>query len=138
MIQPWGLRAIYQKPRTTVPGSPSERFPYLVDRKQVTRVDQDWSTDITCIPLQKGFLYLVAIVDLFSRNVLSWKLSNSCPVSIRVLGLAVLPVPEAILIFNVDLHFGMHTLPRYYQSAQVISMYSPGAFVITQLTSSFC
>ena len=43
---------------------------------QITAVDQVWGTDITYIPLQKGFLYLVAIVDLFSRNVLSWKLSN--------------------------------------------------------------
>ena len=43
----------------------------------VTAVDQVWATDITYIPLQKGFLYLVAIVDLFSRHVLSWKLSNS-------------------------------------------------------------
>jgi putative transposase len=43
----------------------------------VTIVDQVCATDITYIPLQKGFLYLVAIVDLFSRNVLSWKLSNS-------------------------------------------------------------
>jgi len=48
-----------------------------VDLKQVTAADQIWATDITYIPLQKGFLYLVAIVDLFSRNVLSWKLSNS-------------------------------------------------------------
>jgi len=77
LMRRMGLRAIYQKPRTTVPGSPSERFPCLVDLKQVTRVDQAWATDITYIPLQKGFLYLVAIVDLFSRTVLSWKLSNS-------------------------------------------------------------
>ena len=69
------LRAIYQKPRTSVQGSPSERFPCLVDVSTVTSVDQVWATDITYIPLQKGFLYLVAIVDLFSRNVLSWKLS---------------------------------------------------------------
>ena len=48
-----------------------------MDLKQVTAADQIWATDITYIPLQKGFLYLVAIVDLFSRNVLSWKLSNS-------------------------------------------------------------
>jgi len=48
-----------------------------VDLRLVTAVDQVWATDITYIPLQKGFLYLVAIVDLFSRNVLSWKLSNS-------------------------------------------------------------
>ena len=47
-----------------------------MDLKQVTAADQIWATDITYIPLQKGFLYLVAIVDLFSRNVLSWKLSN--------------------------------------------------------------
>ena len=66
-----GLRAIYQIPRTTVPGAPSERFPCLVDLSTVTAVDQVWATDITYIPLQKGFLYLVAIVDLFSRNVLS-------------------------------------------------------------------
>jgi putative transposase len=72
-----GLRAIYQKPRTTVPGDSSERFPCLVDLSTVTAVDQVWATDITYIPLQKGFLYLVAIVDLFSRHDLSWKLSNS-------------------------------------------------------------
>ena len=77
LMRRMGLRAIYQKPRTTVPGEPSERYPCLVDLKQVRAVDQVWATDITYIPLQKGFLYLVAIVDLFSRNVLSWKLSNS-------------------------------------------------------------
>ena len=77
LMRRMGLRAIYQKPRTTVPGEPSERFPCLVDLKQVSRVDQVWATDITYIPLQKGFLYLVAIMDLFSRHVLSWKLSNS-------------------------------------------------------------
>ncbi len=77
LMRRMGLRAIYQKPRTTVPGDPSERFPCLVDLREVTAVDQVWATDITYIPLQKGFLYLVAIVDLFSRHVLSWKLSNS-------------------------------------------------------------
>jgi putative transposase len=77
LMRRMGLRAIYQKPRTTVSGDPSDRFPCLVGLKLVTAVDQVWATDITYIPLQKGFLYLVAIVDLFSRNVLSWKLSNS-------------------------------------------------------------
>ena len=51
-----GLRAIYQKPRITVPGDPSERFPCLVELKQVKEVDQVWATDITYIPLEKGFL----------------------------------------------------------------------------------
>jgi putative transposase len=77
LMRRMGLRAIYQIPRTTIPGEPSERYPCLVDLKLVTAVDQVWATDITYIPLHKGFLYLVAIVDLFSRNVLSWKLSNS-------------------------------------------------------------
>jgi putative transposase len=77
LIQCKGFNAIYQKPRTTVPGEPSERFPCLADVRAVTTPDQVWATDITYIPLQKGFLYLVAIVDLFSRHVLSWKLSNS-------------------------------------------------------------
>jgi putative transposase len=72
-----GLRAIYPKTRTTIPGVPAKRFPCLVDLSQVTAVDQVWATDTTYIPLQKGFLYLVAIVDLFSRTVLSWKLYNS-------------------------------------------------------------
>jgi len=77
LMRRMGLRAIYRKPRTTVQGDPAERFPCLVDLNTVTGVDQVWATDITYIPLQKGFLYLVAILDLFSRNVLSWKLSNS-------------------------------------------------------------
>jgi putative transposase len=77
LMRHMGLRAIYQKPRTTVPGVPSERFPCLVDLQLVTAPDQVWATDITYIPLRKGFLYLVAVVDLFSRHVLSWKLSNS-------------------------------------------------------------
>ena len=77
LMRRMGLRSIYQKPRTTVQGNPSERFSCLVDVNTVMAVDQVWATDITYIPLQKGFLYLVAIVDLLSRNVLSWKLSNS-------------------------------------------------------------
>jgi hypothetical protein len=63
LMRRMGLRAIDQKPRTTVPGQPSERFPCLVDLKPITAVDQVWATDITYIPLQKGFLYLVAIMD---------------------------------------------------------------------------
>jgi putative transposase len=77
LMRRMGFRAIYQRPRTTIPGDPSERYPCLVDLDQLTAVDQIWATDITYIPLQKGFLYLVAIVDLFSRHVLRWNLSNS-------------------------------------------------------------
>jgi putative transposase len=71
LMRRMGLWSIYQKPRTTIPGDPSERFPCLVDLSMVSVVDQVWATDITYIPLHKGFLYLVAIVNLFTRNVLS-------------------------------------------------------------------
>jgi putative transposase len=77
LMRRMGLRAIYEKARTTVPGDPAERFPCLVDLGQVTTVDQVWATDITYIPLKMGFLYLVAIMDLHFRHVLSLKLSNS-------------------------------------------------------------
>jgi putative transposase len=60
-----------------MPGEPSERLPCLVDLKQFRAADQILATDITYITLQRGFLYLVEIVDLFSRNVISWKLSKS-------------------------------------------------------------
>ena len=77
LMRRMGLRAIYQKPGTAIPGDPSERYPCRVEVNTITAVDQVWGTDITYIPLQKRFLYLVAVVDLFSRHVLSWKLSNS-------------------------------------------------------------
>ena len=77
LMRRMGLRAINQKPRTTVPGDPSERLSSLVVLSSVTAVDQVWATDITYNPLQKGFLCLVAVVDLYSRHVLSWRRSNS-------------------------------------------------------------
>jgi putative transposase len=76
LMQRMGLRAIYPKPRTTIPGEPAERFPCLVDLEKIRAPDEVWATDITYIPLRKGFLYLVAIIDLHSRHILSWKLSN--------------------------------------------------------------
>jgi len=71
-----GLLAKYHKPRTTVPGHPSDRYPWLVDVDKATAADPIWTIYITTIPLQTAFLYLVATVDLFSTNVLSWRLSN--------------------------------------------------------------
>jgi putative transposase len=65
------LRAIYQRPRTTVPPEPSERLPGLVELNQITAVDQIWATDVTYTPDQKGVLYLVTVGGLLSRNVIS-------------------------------------------------------------------
>lgn len=72
-----GIEAIYQKPRTTVPDVAHKRYPYLLGDLQITESNQVWSADITYIPMQKGFLYLVAIMDWYSRKVLSWRLSNT-------------------------------------------------------------
>ena len=72
-----GLMPIYQKPRTSVPHPEHKRYPYLLRDIVVSRPNQVWCTDITYIPMRKGFLYLVAIMDWHSRKVLSWRLSNT-------------------------------------------------------------
>jgi putative transposase len=70
-----GLAAIYPKPRLSRPGKDAERFPYLLRGVAITRPDQVWSADITYIRLRRGFIYLVAVMDWFSRRVLAWRLS---------------------------------------------------------------
>jgi putative transposase len=72
-----GVEAIYPKRRTTVPGAGHKIYPYLLRNLTVTRPNQVWSTDITYVPLRCGFLYLAAILDWYSRYVLSWRLSNT-------------------------------------------------------------
>jgi putative transposase len=72
-----GLEAIYPKPRTTIARTGHKIYPYLLRGVAITRPDQVWSTDITYVPLSTGFLYLVAVLDWFSRHVLAWRLSNS-------------------------------------------------------------
>lgn len=72
-----GLEAIYPKRRTTQPGAGHKIYPYLLRNVEISRPDQVWSTDITYIPLRHGFLYLVAVLDWYSRYVLAWRLSNT-------------------------------------------------------------
>lgn len=70
-----GLEAIYPKPKLSQPGEGHKIYPYLLKGVEVTRVNQVWSTDITYIRMAEGFVYLVAVMDWFSRFVLSWALS---------------------------------------------------------------
>ncbi len=72
-----GLSAIYRRPRTSTPATGHSVYPYLLRGMQVTRPNQVWATDITYIPMARGFLYLVAVIDWYSRYVLSWRLSNT-------------------------------------------------------------
>ena len=72
-----GLQAIYQAPRTTKPHPQHRVYPYLLKGLAIERPNQVWTADITYIPVQKGFLYLVAVMDWATRRVLSWRLSNT-------------------------------------------------------------
>lgn len=83
-----GLQAIHPKRKTSVPAPGHRHYPYLLRGLQITRPCQVWSSDITYIPMRRGFLYLVAILDWFSRYVLAWQLSNTldglfCRVALR-------------------------------------------------------
>jgi putative transposase len=98
-----GLAAIHPGPRTTVTNPDHKIFPYLLRGLTIDRRDQVWSTDITYIPLEAGFMFLTAVIDWHSRFVLSWRLSNTLD------GRFCLEALEAALnggrpeIFNTDL-----------------------------------
>ncbi len=98
-----GLAAIYQAPRTSEPHPAHRIYPYLLRRLMIARPNQVWCADITYIPVQRGFLYLVAIMDWATRHVLAWRLSNTMDASFCIEALA-----EALArhgqpeIFNTD------------------------------------
>jgi putative transposase len=79
-----GLMPIYRQPRTSIPAKGHKLYPYLLRGVSVDRPNQVWCADITYIPLAKGFLYLVAIMDWWSRKVLAWRLSNTMDVQFCV------------------------------------------------------
>lgn len=96
------LEAIYPKPRLSIPSKENKIYPYLLNGVSIDRPDQVWGTDITYIRLAHGFMYLVAIMDWFSRYVLSWELSNTLETNfcLKALeGALMLSQPE---IFNSD------------------------------------
>ena len=72
-----GLSPIYQVPRTSEPNPQHRIYPYLLRHLAIERPDQVWCADVTYIPMRRGFLYLIAIMDWFSRKVLAWRLSNT-------------------------------------------------------------
>ena len=72
-----GIEAIYPKPKASASNSEHRIYPYLLRDYKVTASNEVWSADITYIPMNKGFMYLVAILDWYSRYVITWELSNS-------------------------------------------------------------
>ena len=83
-----GLQAIYQAPRTSDPHPSHRVYPYLLKGMAIERPNQVWCADITYIPVRRGFLYLVAIMDWATRHVLAWRLSNTMDASFCVEALA--------------------------------------------------
>jgi putative transposase len=77
LMQKMGLIAIYQKPNTSKSHPEHKVYPYLLRGLEITKPNQVWCADVTYIPMRKGFLYFVAIMDWYSRRVLSWRLSNT-------------------------------------------------------------
>ena len=102
LMREMGIAAIYAK-KTTVPAAGHKIYPYLLRGVKITRVNQVWSTDITYVPLQRGFMYLVAIMDWYSRYVLSWRVSNTLETTFCLEALEEAlsrwPAPE---VFNTD------------------------------------
>jgi putative transposase len=84
LLRSMGLEAIYPKPNTSMPNKQHKIYPYLLKDVEVMRPNQVWSADITYVRLEEGFVYLVAIIDWYSRYVLSWRLSNSLDASFCV------------------------------------------------------
>ena len=81
LMRKMGIEALYQKPRLSKPHPGHTIYPYLLKGVHITEANKAWASDITYIPMAKGFCYLVAIMDLASRKVLSWRVSNTLDTS---------------------------------------------------------
>ena len=102
LMRKMGLEAIYPGPRLSQKHPKHRIYPYLLRGLSIDRSNQVWSTDITYVPMQQGFMYLVAVMDWYSRYVLSWRLSNTLEVDFCIDALEealTIGKPE---IFNTD------------------------------------
>src|SRR5215203_5409850 len=103
LMRRMGIEALYRRPRTTKPEPGHKIYPYLLRSIEITRPNQAWATDITYIPMARGFVYLAVVLDWFSRRVLSWRLSITMEA-----GFCVETLEEALArhgkpeIFNTD------------------------------------
>jgi putative transposase len=77
LMRTMGLETAYPKPKTTICNKEHYKYPYLLRGLKIVRPDQVWGTDITYIPIETGYIYLTAVLDLYSRYIVSWALSNS-------------------------------------------------------------
>jgi putative transposase len=103
LMRKMGISAMYRKPRLSKPHPEHKIYPYKLSNLEISRANQVWAADITYIPMDRGFCYLVAVMDWASRKVLAWRLSNTLDASFCVdalqEALAKYGTPE---IFNTD------------------------------------
>ena len=103
LMKKMGIEAIYRRPNTSKPAPGHRIYPYLLRNLAVTRPNQAWAMDISYIPMARGFVYLAAVVDWFSRKILSWKLSITMDVSFCLEAVEeALSMNEKPEIFNTD------------------------------------
>ena len=103
LMKRMGIEAIYRKPNTSKPAPGHRIYPYLLRDMAVTRPNQVWAMDLTYIPMARGFIYLAAVVDWFSRRVLAWRLSITMEASFCIEALEeALSKNEKPEIFNTD------------------------------------
>lgn len=103
LMRQMGLYAVYPKPKLSQPHPEHKVYPYLLRGVEIASANQVWSTDITYLPVLKGHFYLVAVMDWFSRKVLSWQISNTMDVYFCIEALeAALSRYHKPVIFNSD------------------------------------
>jgi len=133
LMRRMGMNALYPKPNTSRADHAYKVYPYLLRRLSIERANQVWCADITYIPMRKGFLYLVAIMDWHSRKVLSWRMSNTLDT-----GFCVAALHEALRkygapeIFNTDqgCQFTSEAFTQVLKDANIrISMDGKGRWV---------
>jgi len=127
-----GLQAVCPRPRTSVPAPAHKHYPYLLQGLDITYPDQVWCSDITYVPMIRGFMYLVAIMDWFSRYVIAWRLSNTLDADFCVEALNQALTLAKPKVFNTDQgsQFTSDGFTNRLESAQVqISMDGRGRFM---------
>jgi len=102
LLRLMGLEALYPKPRLSLAGAGAKRYPYLLRGQTITRVNQVWSTDITYVRMRHGFVYLVAVLDWYSRYVLAWEVSNTLDTGFCLAALEAALAHGQPEIFNTD------------------------------------
>lgn len=125
LMQKMGLQAIYPKPKTTKASQEGKIYPYLLRDLKIDRPNFVWSADITYVPMRQGFMYLVAVIDWYSRYVLTWQLSNTLDgyFCLDALQQALRSGPPAIFNTDQGVQFTAHEFTGRLETASIrISM----------------